>query len=75
MSPKDKICILVTHQLQYLKNVKQIVVMNTGSIQIEGNYDDIKASSSFNFLKNFEQSTEDSEKDKTDEDSDESEVF
>lgn len=30
---KDKICILVTHQLQYLNNVKQIVVMSGGKIK------------------------------------------
>lgn len=29
----DKMCILVTHQLQYLKNVKHVVVMKSGKIQ------------------------------------------
>jgi ABC-type methionine transport system ATPase subunit len=34
----------VTHQLQYLQDVKHIVVMNAGRIQIQGSYDEIKAS-------------------------------
>lgn len=33
---RDKICILVTHQLQYLKNVQHVVLMNTGKIEAQG---------------------------------------
>lgn len=32
----DKICVLVTHQLQYLKNVKHVVLMNRGKIEAHG---------------------------------------
>lgn len=33
----------MTHQLQYLQDVKDIVVMNAGQIQIQGSYEQIKA--------------------------------
>lgn len=39
---KDKICILVTHQLQYLKNVKQLVFICDGKIGAQGSYDDMQ---------------------------------
>lgn len=32
----DKICVLVTHQLQYLKNVQHVVLMNAGKIEAQG---------------------------------------
>lgn len=35
---KDKICILVTHQLQYLNSAEKIIVMEDGKIEMEGNY-------------------------------------
>ena len=70
---KDKTCVLVTHQLQYLKDIKQIVVMNAGSIQVEGSYDNIKASESFSLLGSFEKVSEDEEK-TVDEDDEDNEV-
>lgn len=41
---KDKICILVTHQVQYLKNVSHVVLLNSGKIEIQGSYVDIQQS-------------------------------
>jgi ATP-binding cassette subfamily C (CFTR/MRP) protein 4 len=38
---KDKICILTTHQLQYLKSVDNIVVMEKGKIAMMGSYDEL----------------------------------
>ena len=35
---RDKIRILVTHQLQYLHKIEQIVILNNGSVEAEGNY-------------------------------------
>ncbi|XP_031635556.1 multidrug resistance-associated protein 4-like [Contarinia nasturtii] len=32
----DKICVLVTHQLQYLKNVQHVVLLNGGKIEAQG---------------------------------------
>lgn len=32
----DKICVLVTHQLQYLKNVQHVVLLNGGKIEAHG---------------------------------------
>ena len=41
---QDKICVLVTHQLQYLHDVNHIVIMNKGQIQIQGSYEFIRKS-------------------------------
>ncbi|CAM1312341.1 ABCC4 (predicted) [Pycnogonum litorale] len=38
---KQKICILVTHQIQYIKNDQKVIVMNKGRIKLSGNYGDI----------------------------------
>ncbi|XP_055588089.1 ATP-binding cassette sub-family C member 4-like [Uranotaenia lowii] len=38
----DKVCVLVTHQLQYLKDVQHIILMNTGTIDAQGSYHEIK---------------------------------
>lgn len=32
----DKICVLVTHQLQYLKNVNHVILMKNGKIEAQG---------------------------------------
>lgn len=47
---KNKICILVTHQLQYLKNADKIIIMKEGSILKEGKYKELQ-SSGLNFSK------------------------
>lgn len=40
---RDKTCILVTHQLQYLKQVDHIIILNNGSIEAVGSYEQLKA--------------------------------
>lgn len=35
---KDKTCILITHQLQYLKHVDHIIILEDGEVKAEGNY-------------------------------------
>ncbi|KAL5233619.1 hypothetical protein ACI65C_001029 [Semiaphis heraclei] len=47
---KAKTCILITHQVQYLSDVDQIVLMDNGNIVTEGSYQDLKASN-FDFVK------------------------
>ncbi|XP_055303229.1 ATP-binding cassette sub-family C member 4-like [Sitodiplosis mosellana] len=32
----DKICVLVTHQLQYLRNVQHVVLLNKGKVEAQG---------------------------------------
>ncbi|XP_049853309.1 probable multidrug resistance-associated protein lethal(2)03659 isoform X1 [Schistocerca gregaria] len=41
---KDKARILVTHQLQYLKHVDKIVILNNGQIEAMGTYSELQAS-------------------------------
>lgn len=41
---KHKTCILITHQLQYLKKVDHIIILNNGTIQAQGNYQELQAS-------------------------------
>ncbi|KAI2474040.1 Putative multidrug resistance-associated protein lethal(2)03659-like Protein [Diabrotica virgifera virgifera] len=38
---KDKIVVLITHQLQYLKRADHIVIMNEGVIQCQGSYSEL----------------------------------
>lgn len=40
----NKICILVTHQLQYLKNADKIIILKEGEIQMEGKYKELQTS-------------------------------
>lgn len=40
---KDKICVLVTHQLQYLKDVRHLVLINHCRIEAQGTYSDLRA--------------------------------
>ncbi|CAF3009500.1 unnamed protein product [Rotaria sp. Silwood2] len=42
----DKICILVTHQIQFLQNATKIIVLNNGEMVQIGSYTDLLASSS-----------------------------
>lgn len=39
---RDKIVILVTHQLQYLQHVDQIVILNHGRVEGVGTYDSLR---------------------------------
>lgn len=38
----DKICVLVTHQLQYLKTIENIVLMNMGRVEAMGSYEKLQ---------------------------------
>lgn len=54
---KEKTVILVTHQLQFLKYVDHIIILENGLIKAEGNYDELQASG-LNFAKLLEHETE-----------------
>lgn len=57
----NKICVLVTHQLQYLKAIDNIVLMNMGRIEAIGSYEKLKNSNSnalFSLNVNEEKNTE-----------------
>lgn len=41
---RDKVVILVTHQLQYLKRADQIIILHEGIIQGKGTYSDLQNS-------------------------------
>ncbi|KAJ6637208.1 putative multidrug resistance-associated protein lethal [Pseudolycoriella hygida] len=47
---RDKICILVTHQLQYLKDVNHLVLMYHGRIDSQGTYAEVQQNSAETFL-------------------------
>lgn len=47
---KNKICILVTHQLQYLKDVNHLVLMYHGRVESQGTYTDVQQGSAESFL-------------------------
>lgn len=59
LTQQDKICVLVTHQLQYLKGTEHIVIMSAGQIKAQGSYDYIRNnendfSSFYDFKKSIE---------------------
>lgn len=47
---KNKTCILVTHQLQYLKDVNHLVLMYHGRIESQGTYTEVQQISAESFL-------------------------
>ncbi|XP_065085907.1 ATP-binding cassette sub-family C member 4-like [Ochlerotatus camptorhynchus] len=47
---KDKVCVLVTHQLQYLKDVEHIVLMNGGVAEAQGSYRSLEAANTYPML-------------------------
>lgn len=51
---KDKICILITHQLQYLSSADKIVIMKDGRVEMEGKYAELQTSG-LDFAKLLEQ--------------------
>nr|CAD7430331.1 unnamed protein product [Timema monikensis] len=51
---RDKACLLITHQLQYLKQVDHIVILNYGKIEAEGTYYELQATG-LNFAKLLEE--------------------
>ncbi|CAG9854243.1 unnamed protein product [Phyllotreta striolata] len=82
---RDKIVVLVTHQLQYLKKMKKIFLMKDGRIEVSGSYADLKNSNSeySTLLANIEEEEEEVrrksriaiEKVEEDEDTDEIQVM
>ncbi|XP_055536617.1 probable multidrug resistance-associated protein lethal(2)03659 isoform X2 [Wyeomyia smithii] len=52
---KDKVCVLVTHQLQYLEDVEHIVLMNAGLAEAQGPYRSLEAANTFPMLAAIEQ--------------------
>lgn len=54
---RKKTVILITHQLQYLKEVDHIVILNNGAIQAEGTYHELQASG-LDFAKLLQDHTE-----------------
>ncbi|XP_050086989.1 ATP-binding cassette sub-family C member 4-like isoform X2 [Anopheles aquasalis] len=47
---KDKVCVLVTHQLQYLKDMEHIVLMSAGCVVAQGPYRTVAESGQFSML-------------------------
>ncbi|RZC33451.1 multidrug resistance-associated protein, partial [Asbolus verrucosus] len=62
---KNKMCILITHQLQYLSSADKIVIMKDGKIETEGRYTELQTSG-LDFAKLLEQfhTEEEEEKEK-----------
>lgn len=58
---KEKTCILVTHQLQYLKDVDHIIILESGVVKAEGTYNELQESG-LDFAKLLEKETEEEEK-------------
>ncbi|XP_060872943.1 probable multidrug resistance-associated protein lethal(2)03659 isoform X2 [Metopolophium dirhodum] len=48
---KEKTCILITHQIQYLINVDHIVIMENAKVLAEGSYQELQKSSGSYFTK------------------------
>lgn len=58
---RNKLCVLVTHQLQYLKNADQLFIIKQGQIQVQGTYKELQ-NSGMDFAKLLEEfSSEESE--------------
>ncbi|XP_058060768.1 uncharacterized protein LOC131211356 [Anopheles bellator] len=47
---KDKVCVLVTHQLQYLKDIEHVVLMNVGRVEAQGAFRALAATGKFSAL-------------------------
>eukprot|EP00102_Acyrthosiphon_pisum_P027033 XP_016664243.1 PREDICTED: probable multidrug resistance-associated protein lethal(2)03659 isoform X1 [Acyrthosiphon pisum] len=60
---KEKTCILITHQLQYLPSVDRIVLMENANILAEGSYQELQSSvlDFTKLLRSSEETTTDSE--------------
>uniref|UniRef100_A0A1I8JUL1 Uncharacterized protein n=1 Tax=Anopheles funestus TaxID=62324 RepID=A0A1I8JUL1_ANOFN len=44
---KEKVCVLVTHQLQYLKDMEHVVLMNMGNVEQQGSFRTLAESGHF----------------------------
>ncbi|KAF5303188.1 hypothetical protein FQA39_LY10101 [Lamprigera yunnana] len=64
---RDKMCILITHQLQYLKETDKIIILSEGRIVEEGSYSELQTSSMdfAKLLQEFNSNDEQTLKDKT----------
>ncbi|XP_060850595.1 probable multidrug resistance-associated protein lethal(2)03659 [Rhopalosiphum padi] len=63
---KEKTCILITHQIQYLSSVDQIILMENANILAEGSYKELQSSGlDFTKLLKSSEETTDSEIDDT----------
>ncbi|XP_060851388.1 probable multidrug resistance-associated protein lethal(2)03659 [Rhopalosiphum padi] len=63
---KEKTCILITHQIQYLSSVDQIILMENANILAEGSYQELQSSGlDFTKLLKSSEETTDSEIDDT----------
>ena len=51
---KDKTVILVTHGLQYLKHADYVYVMDQGSIQREGSFEEVQETELYQKFKEIE---------------------
>lgn len=49
---REKVCVLVTHQLQYLAEVKHALLMNKGRVEVQGTFRELKSTKSFTMLAN-----------------------
>lgn len=47
---QDKVCVLVTHQLQYLKDVEHTVLMSGGRAEAQGSFKLLKNSKKHSLL-------------------------
>lgn len=47
---QDKVCILVTHQLQYLSDVEHVVLMHNGKVKAQGSFRALKNSQKHSLL-------------------------
>lgn len=49
---KDKVCVLVTHQLQYLQEVEHVLFMEGGKVEQQGTFKELKSNKSYTKLAN-----------------------
>uniref|UniRef100_A0A182Q496 Uncharacterized protein n=1 Tax=Anopheles farauti TaxID=69004 RepID=A0A182Q496_9DIPT len=47
---KEKVCVLVTHQLQYLKDIEHVVLMSMGNVEAQGPFRTLAESGRFAML-------------------------
>ncbi|GJQ84115.1 hypothetical protein Trydic_g12088 [Trypoxylus dichotomus] len=57
---REKMVVLITHQLQYLKEVDQIIILENGITKAQGTYNDLK-NSGLDFAKLLQDESEDNE--------------
>lgn len=53
---QDKICVLVTHQLQYLTHLPKVVVMNKSRLEAQGRFQDLRSQNILALLSQPEES-------------------